>query len=295
MAQATSSSTVAPPSSFDDRGGEVVHVELPARPLGHPPVALAEPSVAELGIGRPRHGARPEVVEQEERVVQHVHADVQQSAAARDLLAGEPAPDPRYPRTAPPERLAVVGASDPARLHELPGALHLRREALVHAQHEVGVRRARGGGRLLGVFPAQRQRLLLQHVLAGLQRQGRQRRVQVIGHGDVDRVDLVDGQQPLRFLHHLRDGVVAQRELRGPFRVGLRHGDDLGFGVLGEVAAASQGDASCPDDSYANHAGEGNGDARAPLPRAACSLDTAYRLGRDFLPAAPESLLRRTR
>ena len=77
--------------------------------------------------------------------------------------------------------------------------------------------------------------------------------MQVVGHGDVDRVDLVDGEQPLGLLHHLRHGVVAQGEFGGPFRIRLGHGDDLGFGMRGKVAATAQGDAACPDDSYANH------------------------------------------
>ena len=177
-------------------------------------------------------------------------------------LAGEPTADAGDARPPAPVGLAVVRAPDAPLRHQLPGALHLRREALVHAQHEVGAGPARRLHQRLRIGPAQRQRLLQDHVLARFQRLRRQRHVQVVGHRDVHRVHRVQAQQLVRALQHVRHPEPLA-EPRAPLAAGIRHRDQLRLRVLAKVARPAPGHPAGPNDPKPNHA------ATIPAPRAA--------------------------
>ena len=84
--------------------------------------------------------------------------------------------------------------ADPARLDQLPGQRQGRRPAVGEAAHRPhpALGGCAGGRRhLLGLLDGVRQRLLAEHVLAGLQGGDRDLGVAVTGGADVDQVDVV--------------------------------------------------------------------------------------------------------
>ena len=250
---------------LDHGGGEVVHVERRSGAFGLPPAAFAGAERAELAVDGAGHRVHVEVAQDVERVVEHVHADVQEPAAARQCFAREPAADAGNARAPAPVGLAVIGPPDTSLRHQLAGALHLRREALIHAQHEVLVRPARRFDQGLRIGPAQRQRLLQNHVLARVQRLRRQRHMQIVGHRDIHRVHRVDGQQLLGALQHVRHAEPLAKR-RPALGAGVGNRDQLRIRVLDQIPRPAAGHPAGPNDPKPNHA------LRYPPPRTTAYL-----------------------
>ena len=133
-----------------------------------------------------------------------------------------------------------------------PGGLHLPGEALVHPQHEVPAARLRRGDHLPRLGDAQGEGLVKQYVLARLERRPGDRRVQAVGDGDVDRIDRIHRQEPLRVVEDVFD-PVALREVPGPPGVAVGHRDEFRFRQPGKLPAGDIGYGAGADHAESRH------------------------------------------
>ncbi len=100
----------------------------------------------------------------------------------------------------------------------------------------------RRGGDGLGLRRVQPDWLLAEHMLPGLERADGPRRMQMIGQGDVDRVDRRVGDERLVAVEGAGQAERCRR-LRGPSALARGDGDDLGA-----PAGAHAGDHLLPGD-----------------------------------------------
>ncbi len=100
----------------------------------------------------------------------------------------------------------------------------------------------RSGGDRLGLRGIEADRLLAEHVLAGLQRTDGPRRMKMIGQGNVDRIDRRVGDQRLVAV----EGAWQAQRRRGLRRPGALAGGDRNH--LGAPASAHAGDHFLPGD-----------------------------------------------
>jgi hypothetical protein len=129
------------------------------------------------------------------------------------------------------ERLHHAEPAEASALDECAGVQHRRIETVARPDDQVPA--APGGGldHPRSVRHRDRQRLVDQHVLSGVQGLDRVIGMHLVGRGDIDRLDL-------RIAHHVRDiGEPAPAELRlesGPAfraRCGRSHQPDAGIGA----------------------------------------------------------------
>jgi len=184
-----------PTFEADQRRGEVVHVEGVELPLGTTPVTLAEPPIAEPGEGGAADGDRAEVVQKMQGHIQYVHADVEQSTATGNRTVREPAAQAGDARAAAPERLHVIDLSQPADGGELFRPLHVALETLIHAEHESAPVPPGSGDQVLGGGGVQSERLIEQDMFTGFKRTDGHGLVVGVRHGDIDRIQIVSGEQ----------------------------------------------------------------------------------------------------
>src|SRR6266508_4789337 len=97
-----------------------------------------------------------------------MHAQVDQRPAASLLLAHEPAAQPRNAGAAHPVRLGVVDLADRARVDILLDPLHIVTIAFIEADYQDAPVLLRSRQDLPALVGVARQRLLAQHMLAGL-------------------------------------------------------------------------------------------------------------------------------
>jgi hypothetical protein len=188
--------------------------------------------------------------------LEDVHAQVDQGAAALEVLAAEDAPA-RDPAAA--QRLAA----DVEHLAELPG-LHLvvehlaaRLEAVLEADDELLARPPRGLDHLRRLAGGHRHRLLDQHVLAGVQRRDRVLGVQAVGRADADRVDLGHVAEHLVVVGVRPLDVVLVLDLGQGLFVHIRDGDDLDAGDALQVLHLVQRDPAGADERNPEGLGRG--------------------------------------
>ena len=152
-------------------------------------------------------------VENKPRQRNRVAADIHQRAAAHVGLIADVV---RVVVVVGKVRVDRAELADAAVAHQLPGRLPLRMKAVHERFHHLQLRvRRRNVGELLGLGHREPDRLLAQHVLAGLDRPQRPRHVQVIGQRNVNRIDVAVGEQlVVRAVRLLRCPVAAATALR---------------------------------------------------------------------------------
>ena len=115
---------------------------------------------------------------------------------------------------------------------------------------EPSTRRDRGD--LLGFLRVRGERLLAQHVLAGLERGDGPFGVEPVGERVVDRVELGIGEERGVRVVHLRDAVLG-RERVGAAAVSGRYGSDDGFvAIAGGLDRGRRRDAGRAEDADPN-------------------------------------------
>ena len=102
-----------------------------------------------------------------------------------------------------------------------------------------------GGDQLVGLADRQGQRLLDDHVLAGLQGGHRLRVVEERRGGDVDHVHVVPAEELADVVDVLDPEPGGRGQRRGP--VGAGHADELDAGHLGELLEREQAEAAAAD------------------------------------------------
>ena len=196
------------------------------------------------------------IVKQKRNRVDAVNADVGQCPSAGRPTILEPAaelgtaadddgvrPNPRH--------LAKL-----TRVDQRSQPLHLRMKPPDVGDHQFSLGRFGGRDHALCFFDGDRHRFLAQNVLAGLQHLPRDGRVQVIGNGDDDRVDLGIGRQAIEIGESFFDAMLVRQSLQGGL-VPVADGDDLGAGVgqqNGKVKVANDGPRSEDAHPHAAHA-----------------------------------------
>ena len=154
-----------------------------------------------------------------------VGADVHRGAAREVVLVadvGELGQREAQRGLDPPDRAELAAVDD------LAHAVRERVVPVVERLHhdEAGARRDRGD--VFGLLRVRGERLLAQHVLAGLERGDRPLRVQPVRERVVDRVDVGIGDERRVGVVHLRDAVL-RRERVGPAAIARRDRADRRF------------------------------------------------------------------
>jgi hypothetical protein len=162
---------------------------------------VTSPPLLHERLGQRRH-AGDHVAGDELRHVDDVRADVAERARPRLVLPQ--APDQRELRVDDPVlqvgRAHMAHLSEPALLHEPARQRHRRHAPVVEADHAAHAALPRPLGRRdhrARLVHGVRERLLTEHVLAGVQRGDRDLGVRVAGRAYVDQLHVVATEQPL--------------------------------------------------------------------------------------------------
>src|SRR4051812_47924857 len=218
------------------------HVAGEAQHGGQPAVhaaALHELGAHALGLGAAHQAQRAHAVA----------ADVHQRSA---LELGQPADVPRVGQVEAERRADVAQPARHAVAHEPLERLRLRVEAPHERLHQHAAGALGRVERRLDLRRAARQRLLAQHVLAGLERPDRPRHVQRVGQRVVDGIDLRVGQQRLVGAVHARDPVLGR--VRPPAgRLARGDGEELGVRRQARAVDDALGDTCGGEDAPADH------------------------------------------
>ena len=126
-----------------------------------------------------------------QRYIDHMYADVQQAATTSDCLLSEPGTDARDAGASPPVSLRVKHIADIATLNDCTGVLNRRTESLIHADHEYSVRLSCRDSDRIRFVDVHCERFFEQRVFAASQAVDCVLRMKLVGHGDVDRVDVL--------------------------------------------------------------------------------------------------------
>ena len=180
---------------------------------------------------------------------QDVDADVDERAAALQILAAEHAP---VGDAAPAQRLdaAEQDAAELPRVEGLAHELRARVEAVLEGDHQFAIRVPCCGQHPFPGGGGVRQRLLAEDVAAGPQRVDGGLLVEPVGRADGDGAEIFLGQHLVPIGVRGGDAEALLVALHG--RLGdVRHGDHLDVVAQGEFAHMRSGDAPGADEAVA--------------------------------------------
>ena len=200
----------------------------PIWPVGRQLRAHRAVDVGSAQLGRRAHNLRlltSEGAHNVHRVATRVH-----QRATREVVLEA---DVREPRQREAQRgLDVAQRAELTAADDLDHPPGERVVAPMEGLHEDETGLPRNRRELFRLRSIRGERLLAQHVLAGLERSRGPRRVQTVRQRVVDRVDVGRADQRLVIGIHVRHAVLG-RELLGPRSVSRRDRDDLGLPHMG--------------------------------------------------------------
>nr|WP_258065654.1 hypothetical protein [Rathayibacter sp. AY1D1] len=176
---------------------EVLHLERVRAGGGDAVRAPSAAGAADLAVRDRRDAGHARLVEQVQRDVEHVGAEVDQRAAAGELLAGEPGADAGDAGAPLPARAGVVDVAQRRVVEVVAEEGDVGAAAVVVRDLEHPVVRAGGLDHLGRQLGGGGERLLAEDVLAARERGHGDRVVQVVRDADGDDVEVVAGDELL--------------------------------------------------------------------------------------------------
>ena len=181
---------------FDQRDGEIIDIEWFLRvDLALAPAAVAEAAITEFCVSLATHCRHVEFAHQKQAAIQRVHTDIVSATAAGKLSLRKPGANARNAHAPGPASLGVINFAESAVGDELLGGLHFGREALVLADHEQAARLLGSGDETGSIAGIGRDGFIDHYVFTGTQGFDCYLRVEEIGEGDRNDVDIVACEQ----------------------------------------------------------------------------------------------------